>query len=188
MKRWLSLAVSILALAATPATAMAGHGSAHFGPINSGSTDSSTCGGDWANDTFKRVFDVPTTPSADGSYSGTESFIEGRFVTIAGASPGACESGSNNGGMIAAGVTGSFHGSFQLVVHNGAFNPDASCDESTCNSTTKFVATVFGAAATFDTGPSFVFTYHANEPDLVQREWQNASGDEGGNSGDIRTS
>jgi hypothetical protein len=188
MKRWLSLAVSILALAVAPTTVMAGQDSVHFGPITSGSTDSSTCGGDWANDTFKRVFDVPTTPNVDGSYSGTESFIDGRFMTIAGASPGACESGSNNGGMIQAGVTGSFHGSFQLVVRNGTFNPSASCDESTCNSTTKFVATVFGAAATFATGPSFVFTYHANEPDLVQREWHNASADEGGNVGDIRSS
>jgi hypothetical protein len=188
MKRWLSLAISILALAVAPATVMAGQDSAHFGPISSGSTDSSTCGGDWANDTFKRVFDVPTTPNADGSYSGTESFIAGHFVTIAGASPGACESGSNNGSMIEAGVTGSFHGSFGLIVRNGTFNSDASCDESICNSTAKFVAIVFGAAATFDTGPSFVFTYHANGPDLVQRMWQNASTDEGGNSGDIRTS
>lgn len=188
MKRWLSLAISILALAVAPTTALAGQDSVHFGPINSGSTDSSTCGGDWANDTFKRVFDMPTTKGADGNYSGTESFIDGRFVTIAGASPGACESGSNNGGMIGAGVTGSFHGSFQLVVHNGTFNPDARCDELTCNNTTKFVATVFGASATFDTGPSFVFTYHANGPDLLQREWQNASADEGGNVGDIRSS
>jgi hypothetical protein len=186
MKRWLSLAISILALSVAPTTVMAGQDSVHFGPINSGSTDSSTCGGDWANDTFKRVFDVPTTPNADGSYSGTESFIAGRFVTMAGSSPGACESGANNGGIIEAGVTGSFNGSFQLVVHNGTFNPNASCDESTCNSTTKFVAAVFGTAATFDTGPSFLFTYHANGPDLVQRDWQNASADEGGNVGDIR--
>ena len=188
MKRWLSLVISILALAVAPATVMAGQDSAQFGPISSSSTDSSTCGGDWANDTFKRVFDVPTTPSADGSYSGTESFIAGRFVTIAGSSPGACESGPNNGGMIEAGVTGTFSGSFQLVVRNGIFNSNATCDESTCNTTAKFVATVFGAAATFGTGPSFVFTYHANAPDLVQREWQNASADEGGNVGDIRSS
>ncbi len=187
MKRWLSLAISILALALAPATVTAGQDSAHFGPINSKSTDSSTCGGDWANDTLKRVFDVPTMASADGSYSGTESFIAGQFVTIAGSSPGACESGPNNGGMIETGVTGSFSGSFQLVVRNGTFNSNATC-ESGCNTTAGFVATVYGTAATYTTGPSFTFTYHANEPGLVQRDWQNASADEGGNVGDIRSS
>lgn len=183
MKRWLSLAVSILALAATPATVMAGHDSVHFGPINSSSPDSGTCRPVWANDTYKRLFDAATTPTG-GVYMATESFIDGRFVTIAGSSPGACESGTNTGGTIGDGVTGSFSGNFQVVVSNGTFNSNATC-ESGCDTTAGFVATVYGAAATYDV-PSFMFTYHANGPDLVQREWQNASADEGGNSGDIR--
>jgi hypothetical protein len=185
MKRWLSLAISILALAVAPATVMAGQDSVHFGPINSGSTDSGTCRPVWANDTYKRVFDAGTTASS-GVYNVTESFIAGRFVTIAGSSPGACESGSNNGGTIADGVTGSFNGNFMIVVSNGTFDPNATC-ESGCDTTADFVATVYGAAATYAI-PSFGFTYHANGPDLVQREWQNASADEGGNVGDIRSS
>jgi hypothetical protein len=48
------------------------------------------------------------------------------------------------------------------------------------------VATVYGAAASYNV-PSFGFTYHANGPDLVQREWTNASADQGGNGGDIRS-
>jgi len=187
MKRWLSLAISILALAVAPATVMAGQDSVHFGPINSGSPDSSTCGGNWANDTYKRVFNMPTTPNAGTSYSGTESFIDGRFVTMAGPSPDACDPNGTAGSTIAAGVTGSFHGSFQVVVSNGTFDPNATC-ESGCDTTASFVATVYGTAATYTTGPSFTFTYHANGPDLVQREWQNASADEGGNVGDIRSS
>jgi hypothetical protein len=185
MKRWLSLAISILALAAAPATVMAGQDTVHFGPINSGSPDSGTCGNNWANDTYKRVFDAATTRNADGTYSVTETFIAGRFVTVAGPSAGACESGPNNGATIADGVTGSFHGNFQVVVPaSGSFNPNASCD-SGCDTTAGFVATVYGAT-TYDV-PSFGFTYHANGPDLLQREWHNASADQGGNSGDIRT-
>ena len=92
MKRWLPLAISILALALAPATVMAGQDSVHFGPISSGSTDSGTCRPVWANDTYKRVFDAATTQTG-GVYMSIESFIDGRFVTIVGSSPGACESG-----------------------------------------------------------------------------------------------
>ncbi len=185
MKRWLSLAISILALALAPATVTAGQDSVHFGPISSGSPDSGTCRPVWANDTYMRVFDAGTTPSA-GVYNVTESFIAGRFVTTKGSSPGACESGTNDGGMIGDGVTGTFSGNFLIVVSNGTFNPDATCDTG-CDTTAGFVQTVYGSAATYDV-PSFGFTYHANGPDLVQREWHNASADQGGNSGDIRSS
>jgi hypothetical protein len=185
MSRWLSLAVSILALAATPTTVMAGQDSVHFGPIASGSPDSGTCRPVWANDTYMRVFDAATTPTA-GTYTVTESFIAGRFVTVAGSSPGACESGTYDGGMIGDGVTGTFNGNFQVVVSNGTFNPSATCD-SGCDTTAGFVATVYGTAATYDI-PSFGFTYHANGQGLLQREWHNASADQGGNSGDIRSS
>ena len=186
MKRWLSLAAAVVALAATPALATASQDSVHFGPINSGSTDSGTCGSDWANDTFKRVFDASTTPTG-GVYNVTESFIDGRFVTIAGPSPDACDPSGTPGSTIVGGVTGSFHGSFQVVVTGGTFDAGGKCDELTCNTTKGFVATVYGAAAKFTTGPSFGFTYHANGPGLIDRDWQNASLDQGGNTGDIRS-
>jgi hypothetical protein len=184
MKRWLSLAVSILALAATPATVTAGQDSVHFGPINSGSGDSGTCGPDWANDTYMRVFDAATTRTG-ATYTVTETFIAGRFVTVAGPSPDACDPTGTPGSTIAAGVTGSFNGNFLIVVSNGTFDPNATCD-SGCGTTAAFVATVYGTAATYDI-TSFGFTYHANGPDLLQREWHNASADQGGNSGDIRS-
>jgi len=186
MKRWLSLAVSILALAATPATVMAGQDSVHFGPISSGSPDSGTCGPDWANDTYMRVFDAGTTPNADGTYNVTENFIAGRFVTVAGSSPGACEPTGTPGSTIVAGVTGTFNGNFQIIVSSGHFDPSATCD-SGCDTTVGFVHTVYGAGATRNV-TSFGFTYHANGPNLLQREWHNASADQGGNSGDIRSS
>ena len=186
MKLWLSLIVSIVALAATPAIAFAGQGSVHYGPINSSSPDSGTCRPVWANDTYKRVFDAATTANLDGTFNVTESFIAGRFVTIAGSSPGACETGADTGGMIGDGVTGSFNGNFIVVVSGGSFNASATC-ESGCDTTAGFVATVYGAGASYDV-PSFVFDYHANGPGLIQRDWHNASADEGGNFGDIRSS
>lgn len=186
MKRWISLAAAVLALAATPAVASASQGSVHFGPIDSSSGDSGTCGPDWANDTYKRVFDASTTPNADGTYNVTERFIAGRFVTVAGPSPDACDPSGTAGSTVAGGMTGSFNGNFVIVVTGGTFNPDATCNPTSCGTTADFIATVYGAAATYNV-TSFGFTYHANGPDLIQREWRNASPDQGGNGGDIRS-
>ena len=186
MKRWISLAAALFALAATPAIATASQDSVHFGPINSGSPDSGTCPSDWANDTFKRVFDASTSKNSDGTYTVTESFIAGSFVTVAGPSPDACDLSGTPGSTVAGGVTGSFNGNFLIIVTGGSFNPTATCDPSSCGTTDGFVATVYGAAASHVV-TSFGFTYHANGPDLIQREWRNASADEGGNGGDIRS-
>lgn len=186
MYRWLSLAVAMLALAATPAIASASRSSAHFGPFNSSSPDSGTCGNDWANDTFMRAFDASMVPNADGTYTVTESFIAGRFVTVAGPSPDACDLSGTPGSTIGAGVTGTFNGNFVVVVSGGTFDSAARCSASTCDTTAGFVATVYGATATFEV-TSFGFTYHANGPGLLAREWQNASADQGGNLGDIKS-
>ena len=194
MKRWISFVSAIVALAVMPVAAIAsdsqeGPGNVNYGPFTSGSSDSATCGGDWANDTYNRVFDASTTRNANGTYSATEFFIDGHFVTMAHSSPGACNiPGRNTGGMIRAGVRGTFHGSFGIVITGGTFNPNADCNQTTCNTTAKWVRTVFGAASTYTTGPSFEFTYHAHGHGLTQRMWHNASPDRGGNFGDIRSS
>ena len=187
MKRLFSFAIAVLALAATPAIATASQDTVRYGPITSGSTDSGTCGNDWANDTYKRVFVASTMPDDAGNYTVTESFIAGRFVTVEGASPGACETAPQplgNGGSISAGVTGTFNGTFTIVVR-GTFNPGATCDTG-CGTTADFVKTVYGAD-TYDV-PIFTFDYHANGPGLAAREWHNSSLDQGGNTGDIRNS
>src|SRR5450759_2215235 len=140
MKRWLSLAATVLALAATPAVATASQSSVHYGPFVSGSGDSGTCGPDWANDTYKRVFDASTTANPDGTFNVTESFISGRFVTVAGSSPDACDPSGTAGSTIGAGVTGAFSGNFLVVVSGGTFNPYGTCDVSSCGTTAGFVA------------------------------------------------
>jgi hypothetical protein len=161
--------------------------SRHYGPFDSASPDSGTCGNNWANDTFKRHFDAGTTPNADGTYTVVESFIAGRFVTIAGHSPDACDPSGTLGSMIRDGVTGNFSGSFTVVVAGGFYNSSAECSQTTCSNTADFVSTVYGPTATSNV-TTFDLTYHGNGPGLIQRAWTNASADQGGNSGDIRSS
>ena len=57
----------------------AGHSTQHYGPYPSGSTDSGTCGVDWATDTFDRHFTVKT--NQDGSIVVVEQFKNGSFLT-----------------------------------------------------------------------------------------------------------
>ena len=150
----------------------------HYGPFPSTSPDSGTCGNFWATDTFDRFFRVQTSPNADGTYSVTEQFKDGSFVTDAGPSPGGCD--TNPGGTVAAGVTGQMQGSFLIVITGGTYNPAASCDETSCGTTAGFVATVFVPEARYDV-PTFRRRYNAR----TNGEWKNASADRGGNQGDI---
>lgn len=170
--------VFAVALTALNATSSAEPVVERYGPFASGSPDSGTCGNFWANDTFDRAFRVRTTPNADGSYGAVEEFEHGSFVTVAGASPGGCD--TNPGGTVAAGITGKMHGSFSIVVTGGTFDPNAVCDETTCGTTAAFIATVFGAAATYAI-PTFLVEYEARSAG----HWKNASANRGGNEGDI---
>jgi hypothetical protein len=149
----------------------------HYGPFASTSPDSGTCGNFWANDAFDRVFQVHATPNLDGSYDVVEEFEHGTFVTVAGSSPGGCE--TNPGGTVAAGLTGTMRGSFDLVV-TGVFDRTAECTVAMCGTTAGFVATVFGADATY-TIPTFELNYNARR----NGDWKNASADRGGNQGDV---
>ena len=166
-----------------PSAAGAAGNTRQYGPIASTSPDSGTCGNVWATDTFDRHFKVDVTPNADGTYNVTEEFKKGTFVTNAGASPGACETSLGpigNGSTVSAGVTGKMHGSFEIVVSGGTFDPNAVCTVATCGTTAGFIVTVFGPAATYDV-PTFNFHYSAGS----NGEWKNASADRGGNHGDI---
>lgn len=134
---------------ATGATGPAGadaHNPLVFGPYNSGSTDSSVCGGDWANDTYTRTYIV--SPQSDGSFQVTELF-NGSFVTLAGNSPNDTDC-ATTADDVAAGITGSFHGDYALVVPAPAdFDPTATCPAG-CT-TSDFFTTFFGSGfpATF---------------------------------------
>ena len=80
---------------------------------------------------------------------------------------------------------GTFHGFIGGTVTGGTFNPDATCLQP-CNGT-NFLASFFGLAAVWNVD-TFKFEYHAQGDDLIGRDWQNASPDQGGNLDDIYTS
>ena len=199
-----SMVAAAIALIPTAALADEGRGGGqknHFGPYSGASTDSGTCGNDWANDTFKRDFFVQ--PAGAGSWRVTEAFTDGRFVTMStpnpsdptnlGASPGACQTSTPHGRSILAGKTGNFGGFLSGTVTGGTYNPNGCNVPGACSTTTGFIAAVFGPTATYScqTGPgacSFYFSYSASDQGLIYRHWVNASDDLGGNRGDIATS
>jgi hypothetical protein len=169
----------------------------HYGPYASGSTDSGTCGPDWANDTYDRHFTVHL--NNDGSFTVTEQFKDGSFVTPASDSPpvnyspGACQTSSVPAGTVTAGIVGDMHGYFIIPLNgetqtstspycNAKTSTNANCD------TTTFINTHFTPCyRTTCTVSTFFFHYSAGGQDLIMHEWKNASMDRGGNSGDIRS-
>ena len=194
MKRLLIVSMAAVALALVPMAAAAdeGGGGQHFGPFAGASTDSGTCGPDWAADTFTRNFFVQ--PNADGSFRVVETFSNGKFVTTGPQSPGACETGSNHGSTVIPGVRGQFGGFLNGKVSSATTYNRHGCDApGACNTTSGFVAAVFGPPATYPCidGPadqcSFFFGYHAADQGLKYHVWINASPDLVGNRGDIAT-
>jgi hypothetical protein len=159
------------------------HGTLHYGPFASGSPDSGTCGNDWADDTYNRFFTVVT--KEDGTARVVEFFKDAAFTTRDGASPGACENGPT-GHLVKKGIQGRFQGYFLISVIGGTLDRSATCTPTTCDTTKKFIKTVFGVE-TYDV-TTFLFNYSSSDRQLVQRHWKNASEDRGGNLGDIRTS
>jgi hypothetical protein len=163
-----------------------GNGTQHYGPYASGSTDSGTCGNDWANDTFDRHFTVK--PNKDVTFDVVEQFKNGSSVTLAGPSPGGCD--TNPGGTIVAGKTGSMHGYFIIDLPTGTTQMSNSpyCDavamtNDNCDTFT-FISTHFSSGGVY-TIPTFFFHYAAGDQGLLYHEWKNASADRGGNNGDI---
>ena len=161
----------------------------HYGPYAGSSPDSGTCGNDWASDTFQRHF---TVFNRAGSVVVVEQFKDGSFTTIAGPSPGACET-SPAGSTVAAGVTGSFRGYFIISIAFGQSSTDPNCVSgmpfAPCT-TAGFINSHF-AGCTYPSAPcevtTFLFTYAAADQGLIERAWKNASLDRGGNNGDIRS-
>jgi hypothetical protein len=163
------------------------NGTQHYGPYASGSPDSGTCGNDWANDTYDRHFTV--RDNGDGTFTVVEQYKRGMFTTIAGPSPGACESVPPTGGMIATGKSGDMHGYLIITVTGTQTSYDAPCSPGSppadCT-TTSFIQSHF-TGSVFTTG-TFFFHYSAGDQGLLEHEWKNASPDRGGNHGDIRSS
>lgn len=175
----------------------------HYGPYASGSTDSGTCGPDWAQDTFDRHFSVYF---GSGSIVVVEQFKDGSFVTPAvdsptpNPSPGGCQTSPIPAGFVANGVVGQLHGYFIIPLPAGATqtSTDSSCvagSPSTPCTTSGFINSHFTPACYPVTCSASTFFDHYTAPKtstapnsgLIGNEWKNASTDRGGNSGDIRS-
>ena len=150
-KRWIVPGLLVAACAfAAAGLADPGHGSGKgkhgtLGPYAVVGDDNGSCADAWAVDTEKRTFSVHR--NNDGSYSLLRR-DRGTFVTNAGRSPGACETSGRHGHTVLAGIRGRFHGYLVGKVTGGTFDPTATCT-SDCGFTDVWIATFFGAGATF---------------------------------------
>ena len=158
-------------------SASAAPGVRNYGPFAGTSEDSGTCGtSPWATDTFNRFFKV-FTEGTNGTYTVTEDFRQGSFVTLQAPSPAACET-VNNGHTVNEGIIGKFSGTFNITV-KGTFNPAAEIKDLDGGGigTADFILSVFGDQATYVV-TDFSFQYSTKN----YGSWINASS---GNSGDI---
>ena len=168
----------------------------HYGPYASDSTDSGTCGNDWANDLFNRHFTVFTFGT---TFTIVEQFKDGSFTTPASDSPptnfspGACQSGPP-AGIVNPRIIGTLHGYFviplpatEVQTSNSPYCNASTMTNANCNTTT-FINTHFTPCYPLAcTVTTFFFHYVAGDQGLIINEWKNASDDRGGNSGDIRS-
>jgi len=146
------------------------------------SGDSSTCGPDWANDTYTRVFTVYTDQNTDGSYRLVENFNKGHFVTIQGPSPESCQAGTSN--IVSANVSGAFNGSEIIKVVSGTYSATGAAGWDGTGGTAGFITAAFGSGATNGNTLDFYFKYTTNNSAACASRWTNAAT---GNGGDIAT-
>ena len=178
-KRWIlpgllagALALAAAGLADPGPTHGHAKGKSKFGPYTVVTDDHGSCGNTWAVDTEKRTFHVKR--NRDGSYRLTRT-DRGTFVTVAGPSPGACETKGKHGATVLAGKTGKFSGYLRGRVTGGTFDPNATCPAD-CGFTDVWIATFFGPSATFSCfensrNCAFNYQYHARNQGLKFHHW-----------------
>jgi phospholipase/lecithinase/hemolysin len=172
--------IALLALGAATASAA---DTQNYTFTGQSSGDSGTCGPDWANDTYTRVFKIYPERNLDGSYRMVESFTSGHFTTIQGPSPESCEAGTLN--SISAGLHGSFHGSEVIKVTGSGITYSAAgaAAWNGTGGTLGFTVAAFGVNAA-DNVSDFYFKYKTANSLACSNKWINSAT---GNSGDIAT-
>lgn len=190
MRRWFilpALIASALALAAVGA-ADPGDGHKKKGKpahakftFSVTTTDNGSCGGPWATDVETRKYAVKDNGNGTFRLTRTD---RGTFTTLAGSSPGACDTTGKHGKTVVAGIKGRFEGYLVGTVKATSFNPSAPCAVGAdCWSRSGFIHTYFSADATYScdqnsTDCKFNYNYTApakqlsSLPKLKYRHWQ----------------
>ena len=104
-----------------------------------GAPDIGTCNNVWASDTFDKAYTIMA--NGYGTYNVNVKYNGGKFVTLAGTSPGACEPGGNPSSQVAAGIKGDMQ-----QVYNGTVTgtlSGAKCTPSVCVDTQTTLDTLF---------------------------------------------
>ena len=154
-------------------------------PYTGQSPDSGTCGTPhWAHDAFTRNF---SAVGSGTSWTVTEKFKQATFSTLAGESPGACNTPTPTGGMVNEGVHGRFNGFLKFPV-TGSLVIGGTCvrnpDDGMCH-TAGWLDGFFPSGHVDGDVTAFKFTYTATGQGLTMFQWINADPTNGGNSGDI---
>ena len=189
-KRFGTLVVVTLLLVIVSAsslkTSAAGNGTDKFGPFAMSATDGSSCGGDWAMDTFQRTWSVHD--NGDGTFLVRREEKNGAFSTIAGLSPGACSDSAHHGATVNAGITGQMGGFFMFDVTSNTYNPGACATAANCEDTDDFLANVFPTLSDYCSATCiWNYEYDSNDRTLKYRHWQDKSDNAGNDKfeGDI---
>jgi hypothetical protein len=171
------LLAGALALAATGLADPGGKGKAKGGHNRYSAqitvTDNGSCGNAWATDTSNRTWTVKK--NKDGTFRVTRK-DKGTFVTLAGMSPGKCDTTGRHGLLVNAGIHGKFRGYLTGTVSGGTFNPNATCNATCIGDTTAFIAARFpGGTFTCSQGYAgckFNFEYSSPNKTLKFHHWQ----------------
>ena len=158
------------------------------------SSDSGTCHvNDWATEVIHRTYTVRKDDS--GVYT-VRIKDRGVFTTVAGDSPGKCETKSDHGSVVTAGIQGRMAGMLRSqVLGSTTFNPTATCTATNCFRA-DFLKAFFGPAASYscdtDQACKYVYGYHSEDPALTYHSWLDAGTAKDGvlkavNRGDIAT-
>jgi hypothetical protein len=105
--------------------------------------DIGSCNNGWATVSLDKAYKL--TRVSGGVYN-LEVKESGTLTTLVGKSPGACESGTDNGNTVAAGITGLTHQTFDALVTSSVTpNRHPKCGVSGCAGSGDFLGAVFGA-------------------------------------------
>lgn len=156
MKKIVLLAATVVVgIVASQALGAKGMPPITVGPVAiTGAEDIGTCNNVWAYDSYNKFYKL--TLNVDGTYNLKVDYRQGTFVTAnanpyggrADASPGACESGSDNGNSVAPGLTGRMHETWNNsgLTATAAPNPNPDCgaNNAACPTAASFLDAVFG--------------------------------------------